>query len=189
MHCFGSLGSLCGAQLRILGDQGRILVTFVRHLCDTSVTPAFRLRSANVTPTLHRKTLFFRPQIVLEWDPKGAQNRLKSAKMLPRTPPEWVRRPSLEKVTSRTLPETPICAENMAPAMVFTLPRGCPQAPFGLYFGYVLGAFWPPWAPKPRPRSEKDAFKKGIEKALPKRCLKVPSEASEKSVRTSVRGQ
>ena len=118
------------------------------------------------------KSHLFRPKMYPKWTPKGTQNRLKSAKMLPRTPPEWVWRPGLEKVASRTLPETPLCAENIAPAMLFTLPRGCPQARFCLHFSSILGAFWAPLAPKSRPRTEKDAFQKNIKKRHRKRCPK-----------------
>ena len=84
--------------------------------------------------------------------------------MLPRIPPEWVWRPGLEKVASRTLPEPPSCAEIIAPAILFTLPRGCPQDRFGLHFGSILAPFWAPWAPKSRPRGEKEAFPKSIKK-------------------------
>ena len=107
-----------------------------------------------------------------KWAPKGTQNRLKSAKMLPRTPPGWVWRPSQEKGVSRTLLETPLCAENIAPAMVFTHSRGCPQARFGLHFGSIWALFWAPLAPKSRPRDEKEGFQKSIKKCLPKRCPK-----------------
>ena len=118
------------------------------------------------------KSRLFLPKMEPKWNPKGTQNHLKSAKMLPRTPPEWVLRPSLEKVASRTLPQTLSCDENTAPAMLFTLPTGCPQARFGLHFGSILGAFWAPWAPKSRPRGGEEAFqksnKKGMEKDAPK---------------------
>ena len=93
-----------------------------------------------------------------KWIPKGTQNRIKSAKMLPRTPPEWVWRPSVEKVASRTLPETPLCAENITPAMVFTLPTGYPQVRFGLHFGFIFEPFWPPVARQGRSRGDKEPF-------------------------------
>ena len=92
--------------------------------------------------------------------PKGTQNRLKSAKMLPGTLPERVWRRSLEKVASQSLPETSPYASRTINTMVFSLPRGYPQAPFGLHFGSILGAFWAPLAPKSRPGSEKDTSKK-----------------------------
>ena len=114
----------------------------------------------------------FRSKIDPKWTPKGSQNRLKSAKMLPRTPPEWVLRPSPEKVASRTLPQTLSYAENTAPAMLFTLPPGYLQGHFWLHFASLLAPFWAPSAPKSRPKGEKEAFqkskKKGIEKGAPK---------------------
>ena len=104
--------------------------------------------------------------------PKETQNRLKSQKMPPKTLPKTVWRPSLEKVASQTLPETPLCAENITPAMLFTLPTGYPQPPFRLHFGSILGAFWAPLAPKSRPRREKEAFKKQQQKKTSKKVPK-----------------
>ncbi len=119
------------------------------------------------------KSHLFRPKMDSTWTPKGTQNRLKSAKMLPRTPPEWVWRPGLEKVASRTLPETPLCAENIAPAMLFTLPRGCPWVRFGLHFNPISEAFWSPLATKSRPGGEQEIFLKSLKKRYRKRCPKV----------------
>ena len=99
---------------------------------------------------------------------KGTQNRFKSAKMLFRTSPEWVWRLSLEKIASRTFSENLLCTENTAPAMLFTLLRGCSQARFGFHFGSILAPFWVPWAPKNRPRTEKKASQKNIEKYIAK---------------------
>ena len=73
--------------------------------------------------------------------PKGTQNRPKSAKMLPGTPPERVWRRSLEKIASQSLPETPSYASRAVNTMVFSLPRKYPEAPFGLHFGFILEAF------------------------------------------------
>ena len=106
--------------------------------------------------------------------PKGTQNRPKSAKMLPGTPPEKVWRRSLEKIASQSLPETPSYASRAVNTMVFSLPRRYPEAPFGLHFGSILEAFWPPLVPKSRPGSEKGTSKKDIEKRLRNKCFQVP---------------
>ena len=83
-----------------------------------------------------------------KWIRKGTQNCCKSAKIVSRTLPEWVSRPSLEKVVSWTFPETPLCAEILAPAMLLTLPRGCPQA----CFGFHLDSFGLPFGHHGRPK-------------------------------------
>ena len=121
-----------------------------------------------------------------KWTPKGTPNPLKSAKMLPRTPPEWVWRPGLEKVASRTLPEPPSCAENIAPAILFTLPRRCPQDRFGLHFGSILAPFWAPWAPKSRPRGEKDAFQKSINKKTAEKVIQSRKKEPQKGLGKAV---
>ena len=92
--------------------------------------------------------------------PKGTQNRLKSAKMLPGTPPERVWRRSLEKIASQSLPETPSYASRTINTMVFSLPRKYPEAPFGLHFGSILEAFWCP------------KVGQGVKKAPPKKHRK-----------------
>ena len=96
------------------------------------------------------------------------RSRVEPQKMLPKTPPKRVWRPSLEKVASRTLPETPLCAENIAPAMLFTLPRRCPQPSFRLHFGSHWEAFWVPLASQSRLIGEKEAFRKSIKKGIEK---------------------
>ena len=106
--------------------------------------------------------------------PKGTQNRPKSAKMLPGTPPERVWRRSLEKIVSQSLPETPSYASRAVNTMVFSLPRKYHEAPFELHFGSILEASWPLLVPTSRPGSEKGTSKKNIEKRLGKKYLQVP---------------
>ena len=69
--------------------------------------------------------------------PKGTQNRLKSAKMLPGTLPESVWRRSLEKVASRSLPETSPYASRTIKTMVFALPTRRLWEAFWLPFGHL----------------------------------------------------
>ena len=85
----------------------------------------------------------------------------------------------MEKVASRTLPETPLCAKNIAPAMVFTLPTGYPQVRFGLHFVFIFAPFWPPVAPQGRSRDEKEPFQKSLKKRHGKGCPKVSKMTSE----------
>ena len=102
--------------------------------------------------------------------PQNDQNLQKSVEMLSRILPEWIWRPTLEKVVSRSLPDMPKCVENTAPAMLFTYPRECLQSPFGLHFGSLLAPFSGPWAFKSRLRVEKKAFRKNLKKRPCKRC-------------------
>jgi hypothetical protein len=68
------------------------------------------------------------------------------------------------------------------PAMLFTLPRGCPQAPFRLHFGFILGAFWALWALKAGPGSKKDAPRKSIKKRSPKLMSRALESDSKRGV-------
>ncbi len=88
--------------------------------------------------------------------------------MLPRTPPEWVLRPSLEKVASRTLPQTLSCDENTAPGMLFTLRTGYLQAHFWLHFGSLLGTFGAQNSPKRRKRGLPKRHQKNAAENVPK---------------------
>ena len=111
--------------------------------------------------------------------PKESQNRLKSAKMLPKTPPKRVWRRSLEKVASRTLPETSPYASRTVPAMLFTLPRGCPQARFWLHFGSLLATCGAQKSPKERKRG----LPKKLQNTTPK---KVPLGAKMEPKRSPI---
>ncbi len=108
--------------------------------------------------------------------PKEIQNSLKSAKIAPKRHPKRVWRRSLEKVASRTLPETSPYASRTVPAMVFTLPRRCPRAPFGLHFASVLGAFWRHFG---HPKSPKER-KRSLHKKHQKTCIQQGAEKSQK---------
>ena len=100
--------------------------------------------------------------------------------MLPKILPEWIRRPTLEKVASRTLPDMPQCVEDTAPAMLFTLPRGCLQTRFGLHFCLLSAPFSEPWALKSRLNLEKKACPKNLENM----CCENGSKTSEITSKT-----
>ena len=99
--------------------------------------------------------------------------------MLPKILPEWIWRPTLEKVASRSLPNMPLCAENTAPAMLFTLPRGCLQSRFGLDFVSLSAPFSGPWALKNRPRVEKKTYQKNLKNLHCKSCSQTSKMTSE----------
>ena len=93
--------------------------------------------------------------------------------------PKRVWRHSLKKVASRALPETSPYASRTVPAMVFTLPKRCLQAPFCLHFGSISEPFGHLGRPKVTQGAKKTPpKKKNIKKRLQKRCPKVSKMTS-----------
>ena len=81
---------------------------------------------------LSQKSCMFYAKIKPQPTSKSHRNLKKSAQVLSNIFPEWIRRPTLEKVAFRPLPDMPQCVENTTPAKLFVLPRGRLQTRFGL---------------------------------------------------------